>query len=252
MVTAKPMFSPRRLNSGSPMLEKTKIQTKIKKKKRTEIKHKIAFRETDYIPHPGDLEYVDEKFELPSKVDGMFLMENRRFIALDIGSSRTKINLIENDNKDRMYTQANLGGREIIVPSRLWYSRTYEPSTNEYIEEYRVGDPPSVNPQDWIEIENVKRLFLINELFEINIKGITLRIATLMYELIKGMLDLKAIRTENCDSKSLKRYSGVIVSCPTGTSSYIRKVFYNCVYCDFRKSANKKSTIFSRFFSRSK
>ena len=196
---------------------------------RTQTKSKVA---------PSSLESVDN---LPSlqKEFNVSKYIGKTIYYIDMGSSFIKACncTVPKEGTDLLCRFLRFDGdKKDFLPSRSWIrvNQTGSP-------EVKTGSPEEVStsPSSWEEIENIKKVFMVSELLEIEFKGGRReRVADLISLITTNIF--KNLTTKKTRNKSyFHGVSALFFTCPTGTSDYVKLIYRNAILDAFtRLSSN--------------
>ncbi|KAG2381815.1 hypothetical protein C9374_006199 [Naegleria lovaniensis] len=173
----------------------------------------------------GSLDDVEGKPPLPDMFNAS-KYTGTNVLALDIGSSFAKALSIEIPKANVKFCPSRVLKFEGLTP---FYSTILNYNINS--QQFDVG-PIDNNRSDWVVLENIKKIFMVQELVQIKINGQPFRVSQLICELVKKLfqkLTHTKIQHEGELIPTLGQYSAIIVTCPTSTSEITKKTFRNCI-----------------------
>ncbi|KAG2386881.1 hypothetical protein C9374_001916 [Naegleria lovaniensis] len=235
------------LKKRTPVVEKETKETKQKKRKvsRQKMYENVAKTlRNSLVVQEGMLEYVENVPPLPDKID-VNKYRNKNLLALDVGSSFSKasrIHILRGKSNSCQTSHLKFGThKENSFPTRIFYSKS--------LHQFNMKPPTlkTENSNDWFELENIKKIFMVQELYTIQLHGIDFNVAHVMYQLLKGLLTQLAYRSttdeHNNKHSTLGSYSGLILTCPTNISEIVKLVYRNCALKAINEFVNPELTL---------
>ncbi|KAG2382363.1 hypothetical protein C9374_005565 [Naegleria lovaniensis] len=218
-----------KVNKSESVYEDEQVPKKKKENKKSQDDYQDATTASDVTTAAsGNLDVIKDDVPPIQTYFNSKKYYNKSILALDIGSSFSKamkVTVCPGLNTGECSNLSFTLNNDFLFSTSIFYSK----KDNTYC----VGKPNdfSQHADEWIELENIKRIFTVQELMTVTIGGQEFQVSQVIYELIKGLLQ-KLIHSKerkfNKTTNNLGIYSAFILTCPTGTSENIKKVYRNC------------------------
>ncbi|EFC37409.1 predicted protein [Naegleria gruberi] len=147
----------------------------------------------------------------------------KKIYCIDRGSSFTKGNKFDILEKRVKPTILKFGHKEKtqFLPSQTFYN----------LQKGQVKMGKFEVSNEWEELENLKKIFMVSELLEIGLKSEKkkLRVSHIIYLMIRDLIS-QLLTTKKQDSNYLEGIGAWIFTCPSGTSVFTKLIFRNCIF----------------------
>ncbi|EFC45874.1 predicted protein [Naegleria gruberi] len=212
-------------NNGESNNTSKRSKTRKKRKVQTDYCEEVKLN-TSITIDSNSLDYTEDKPPLNDFFDYRNYLE-KTIIALDIGSSfvkGAKFKVINSKSKPSVTSVQMKFDTHQFYPSRIFCKTSG--STK-----FLVAEKAPEN-DGWKELENIKKLFLVQEALAIKVNNEKVTVSNAIYHFIKELLTKSITKKSQVNGKVVSELSNVsafILTCPTGTTENIKKVYRNCL-----------------------
>ena len=176
-----------------------------------------------------DMVVDDESEPLPTHFDAAKFRE-KHILIIDAGSSFTKISKATIEKTSQvvgLYTVEFGSEKEKVYPTKMYVTKNEQGETR-----YTFGKKPTkAAVEEWLELNNFKRILTILAMKEFQQHGMTFQTDEVLFQMFQGMFE--ATKTNLRHDKKTKfarlgTINGMILTCPTGTTDSIKRLYRRC------------------------